>query len=398
MFSSLRVPSFRIYIGYLMAAVTGMWIQRVAQDWIMFELTGSLGSVGVNIAVQFLPTLLLGAFTGVVADRYRPHVVLTVTTSISVVLAALLFTLNQLGVLAPVHVYAIAAVSGTTAAIDNPTRWVLVSGILSARDINSAISVKSTVLEFGSLVGPLVSGLIIGTMGSRIAVLIAAGGALTAIVFLLRVPARDRPFPERSGGTRWGALREGLAYVRGRPAVLWALGLCALHSVFFWPMTPIFLDYAERVFKVGAAGYGLLTASLAAGATLGALVSAQIRREGTGYLFAVAGVAALLHALASLAPGPALLMAASVAMGVGHLLFVTAANAEVQAHSDSRMRGRALALYYVVINGGVVLGAPLMGVVTTAWGAPPALLFTGVAPLFAIAVLYAGYRVRRRGA
>lgn len=400
-FPALAVRGFRIYALYLALAAMGVWVQRVAQDWLLLELTGDLALVGLSVSLQFLPTLLLGALVGTIADRYDPRRVLQLTTGCSLLTALTVAVLGFTGLIEPWQVYAVVLVHGLSSAVENPTRWVLVSRLIEARAVRSAISVKSFVIETAGLSGPLLSGLIVAAFGTSWALILASATALLSFLVLVRVPRTDSPVAPDAGRTveelrPLASFVAGIRYALQRPVLLWAYAICLVYSACFFPMSVILLDYANHRFDLGSSGYGLLTAILGLGAAAGAMISIRVGRTGIGYLLAVSAATGVLHLAAALLQDRVAFAAALLCMGVIHVLFGTAMNATVQANSGLDMRGRAMALYYVVINGGVVCSAAVVGGLADRLGGSWALALTGVLPMVLALPAWALWRTAAR--
>lgn len=398
-FPALTVRGFRIYAVYLALAAMGVWVQRVAQDWLLLELTGDLALVGLSVSLQFLPTLLLGALAGTVADRYDPRRVLQLTTGCSLLTALVVAGLGFSGLVEPWQVYTVVLIHGLSSAVENPTRWVLVSRLIETRAVKSAISIKSIVIETAGLSGPLLSGLIVAAFGTSWALVLAAMIALSSLFVLLRIPRTSAPAEGRSlaASGPLASFLEGIRYALRRPVLVWAYAICLVYSTCFYPMSVILLDYANHRFELGSSGYGMLTAILGLGAAFGAAVSIRVGRIGIGYLLAVSVTTGVLHIGAALLQDRIAFAMALLFVGAIHVLFGTAMNATVQANSDLAMRGRALALYYVVINGGVVCSAAAVGHLAEQLGGPWALALTGTLPILLALPAWLVWRVVGRG-
>ncbi|HEX7203447.1 MAG TPA: MFS transporter, partial [Arthrobacter sp.] len=153
-FISLRVPNFRIFAAGHFIAVIAIWMQRIAQDWMVLQLSGSVTAVGITVALQFLPSLLLGPWGGMVADRFAKRKILILCQSLAAVLAAALAALALTGSVQVWHVYVIALVLGLVTVLDQPARQVFVNELVGPTYLRNAISVNSTTFQLGGLIGP----------------------------------------------------------------------------------------------------------------------------------------------------------------------------------------------------------------------------------------------------
>ena len=176
-----------------MVATTGLWMQRIAQDWLVLELTGSVTAVGVAVALQFLPMLMFGLFGGVVADRFPKRTILIITQSTLALVATTLGVLALTGAVQPWHVYVLAFVLGLVTVVDNPTRQVFVSELVGQAHIRNAVSLNSSVFQLGALVGPAFSGALIHAVGQGWSFLINAASCLVVVIMVAVIRARPAP-------------------------------------------------------------------------------------------------------------------------------------------------------------------------------------------------------------
>jgi MFS family permease len=356
-------------------ATTGLWMQRIAQDWLVLELTGSVTAVGVAVALQFLPVLLLGLLGGVVVDRYPKRRILIVTQSLIALMALTLGTLALTGVVQAWHVYLIAAGLGLVTVVDNPTRQVFVSELVGQQHIRNAVSLNSSVFQLGALVGPALSGLLIHAVGQGWSFLINGASCLLVVAMVVVI----RPKRAATGAPRTkGQLREGLAYIGRTSEVAWCILLVAAMGLFGLNMPVILAAFADGVFPTGVGGYSLFNSLTAVGALTGALLSA--RRRGTVRLRVLVSTLTMLGVLvmaASLAPQVWMFGAVLVLVGLCTLLFLTGTNSLVQTTAGAHVRGRVMSVYLLVLLGGQAIGSPSVGWLIDHFGARPTMFLCG---------------------
>ncbi|HEY5847221.1 MAG TPA: MFS transporter [Microlunatus sp.] len=382
--AALAVPNYRLYLSSQVVATTGLWMQRIAQDWLVLELTGSITAVGVAVALQFLPVLLFGLLGGVVADRYPKRLILIVTQSVLAALALTLGTLALTGAVQAWHVYLVAAALGFVTVVDNPTRQVFVSELVGPRYIQNAVSLNSSVFQFGALIGPALSGLLIQAVGQGWSFLINAASCL--LVVLMLIILRTSGAPAAAPARAKGQLREGLHYIRHTSEVAWSIVLVATVGVFGLNMPVILAAFADDEFRTGIGGYSLFNSLTALGALTGAILSA--RRTETLRLRTLVSILTgfgVVLMVASLAPFSWLFGAVLVAAGLLTLLFLTGANSLVQTSSAPSVRGRVMSVYILVLLGGQAIGGPGVGWLIDHFGARPSMfLCGGVVALMAV--------------
>lgn len=395
MFVALRVRNYRLFASSNLVQNTGGWMQRIAMDWLVLQLTGSPTAVGITMAMQFTPMILLGLFGGIVADRFPKRNLLVGTQSAAALLAALMAVLTLTDVVTVWDIWGVSALLGIVTVVDNPARQVFVNELVGPAHLRNAISINSSIFQLGGLVGPAVAGALIALVGGGWMFTVNAIGCALVVTNLFRIRTQElyaAPVVPRGKGQ----LREGLAYVGRKPPILWTIVMMALVAVFAQSM-PVFLTtFANDVYHVGAGGYGLFNALVACGALAGALLST--RRAGVRLRLTVGGGALLgaTQVAAGLMPGEAPFVVALISFGLANLLFITAANQLVQMSSNMRVRGRVMALYILVWLGGQAVGGPVSGWAVETFGPHRAMAFTGSVPILC-AALIAWHLVRRAG-
>ena len=395
MFRSLRVRNYRLYVSGQVVSLTGTWMQRVAQDWLVLELSDNSGTaLGIVLALQFGPTLLFSLWGGVLADRYDKRTLLLATQSAMIGLAAALGLLDVTGAVQLWHVYLLAGLLGVVSALDVPVRQSFVVEIVGPADLPNAVSLNSATFNAARVVGPAVAGVLIAAtdtgwvfLGNAVLTLGVIGGLL-----LMRPGELFRSEPT---GREQGQLRQGLRYVRSHPDLVLPMVLVFIVGTFGlnFPVTLALL--AKEVFGRGAAAYGLLSTAIAVGSLAVALASARrTSRPTTRFLLASAFAFGVLEALLGAMPTYEAVLVLLVPVGAAALSFVIAANSSVQLGSDPAFRGRVMALYLMCFMGGTPLGAPLVGLLSDAFGPRAGVVVGGAA--CAIATVVAAVVVARR--
>lgn len=385
-FASLRIRNYRLFVLSQIVANTGLWMQRVAQDWLVLELTNSPAAVGLTVALQFTPMLLFGLFGGVLADRHSKRMLLMMTQSSAGILALVLATLTLSGHIHVWHVYGVAILLGFVTVVDNPARQVFVNEMVGPKLLRNAISVNSSIFQLGGLIGPALAGILIHAVGEGWSFginAVACGGVVATLCAMRPAELFVSPVAERTKGQ----LRAGLRYVRSQPNIFWTIVLVAFVATFGMNMPVLLSAYATKVFHVGAGGYGLFNSLVALGALTGALSST--RRKGLRLRSMVfsAAVFGTVQAMGAIAPARLEYSMVLIGVGAATLVFLTGANSLIQMTAGVQIRGRVMSLYMLVLLGGQAIGGVIMGRVTEALGPRPATLISGLVPLVASAVV-----------
>lgn len=400
-FSALRVRNFRLLVSGLLVSSTGGWIQRIAQDWLVLTLTGSATAVGITTALQFLPTLVLGLFGGVIADRFPKRKILLVTQITMGTCAGVLALTAFTGHVQVWHVYTMAFVLGLATAVDNPTRQSFVTELVPRDTVRNAISMVSSTFQLGSLIGPALGGVLLGTIGAGWAFALNGLTFFASISALLRMRESEMPgfhaARKASAGMRIrDGLRDGVRYAFHEPAVRWAIALVGIYGMFCISLPVTLTAFADRVFHTGASGYGVLNSVVAFGALGGALLSARrVRPTRLRNLIGIACLLTITEVLAAIQPSLWTFIPVLASMGMATLMFLTAAQSMVQLTTPDGLRGRVSGIYNLVFIGGGAIGGPLVGFLAQHFGARSALMIAGLVP--AVATVAIGLRLRRDG-
>ena len=396
MFRALRTRNYRLFASGQIVTNVGTWMQRVAQDWLVLELTGSGIALGLVTALQFLPTALFGLWGGVLADRYDKRRLLLVARTAMGVQALLLGLLVVTGHVQLWHVYALAALLGTTAAVETPARQSFVVEMVGPEDLPNALGLNAAMFNSARIVGPALAGLGINLVGTGWVFLLTAACSVSVIVGLLRIRTGELERVPIAGRSR-GQLRAGLAYVRRRADLVVPLVLVFVVGTFGMNFQLTLPLMVREVFGRGAGSFGLLSTSLAVGSLAGALLATvRTRRPRMRFLLAAALTFGVLEAVTGLMPTYWALAVMLPLTGTAALTFMTACNTAVQMGVAAQMRGRVMALYLLCFFGGTPVGAPVIGWVAETFG-PRASIVVGGLVCAAAAVAIAALLARRGG-
>jgi MFS family permease len=384
---ALRVRNYRLYSGGQLISLTGTWMQRVAQDWLVLELTGSGTALGITTALQFGPSLFLGLWAGVIADRVNKRFLLIATQCALALIAATLGILTITGVVQLWEVFAIALLLGTTNALDAPARQSFVVEMVGREDLVNAVGLNSMLFNIGRVFGPLIAGALISEVGIGWAFIANSFTGLAVITALVMLRAGEL-YPSKRVERAPGQVRAGVSYVRSR-VDLWAvIVLMAAIGTFGFNFQFTTALLVKLTFHRDAASYGLMTASLAVGACVGALLAARRqRRPGLTLIFGLAAGFCIAEVLCGIMPTFAATTVMLLPTGALMISLATAANASVQLGVAPTMRGRVVALYFVAFQGGTFLGAPLIGGAAQLFGPRWGLISGALAGAIAIVVL-----------
>jgi len=365
-FRALRNPNYRLYLVGSVVSNTGTWLQRTAQDWLVLKpLHGGGSDLGIVTALQFLPVLLLTPYAGVVADRFSKRRMLQVTqlsmASVSVVLAVLALT----GTAQIWMVYGLSFLFGVGASFDMPARQSFVSEMVGPDELTNAVSLNSAAFNTARIAGPGLAGLLIAAFGggehaTGMVIVLNAISYLAVIVQLQRMnPALLRVSPRRHSGP--GALMEGVRYVRTQPTMLFVLVVVFFAGTFGMNFQLTSSLMATQVFGKGAGEFGILGSTLAIGSLAGALIAARRATIPLRLIVFAATGFGIAEIVAGSLPSYAAFAIFSPVIGFCTITLLNSSNATFQITSTPAMRGRSMALYMTVVQGGTPVGAPIVG-------------------------------------
>ena len=393
-FRSLSNRNYRLYASGAVVSNVGTWMQRVAQDWLVLQLTNNSGTaLGITTGLQFLPILLLSPYAGLIADRFPKRRLLQVTQLALAVPSLLLGLLAVTGVAQSWHVYLLAFVFGVGSAFDAPTRQSFVSEIVGPDDLTNAVGLNSASFNLARMVGPAVAGLLIAALGSGVpatgAVIIVNALSYGAVIASLQ-RMRDSELNRSKPAARTkGMIRDGVRYVWRRPDLMLILTIVFFAGTFGLNFQITSALMATEVFHKGAGEYGLLGTTLAIGSLSGALLAARRNRIRHRLVILAAVGFGLAEIVAGSMPSYVAFAIWTPVLGIASLTMITSANATFQMSVAPEMRGRVMALYMMIFMGGTPIGAPIVGWVGQTFGARWTLIGGGVATILgtALAVL-----------
>ena len=396
-FRSLSGYNYRMWAAGALVSNIGSWMQRTAQDWLVLtQLThNNATALGVVVALQFGPQVLLLPVTGFVADHFPRRTLLVAT---QVAMGALALGLGLLTVLGHVqlwHVYVFAFLLGCVTAFDAPVRQTFVPELVGEDDLPNAVALNSASFNVARMVGPALAGVLIGIVGSGMLFLINAASFAAVIVSLALLRGGDLHLNARAVRTR-GSLAEGFGYVWKRP------DLKAIHIMFFLIGTfclnfAIFIStMSVSAFHVGASQYGVLTSLMALGSIGGALVAAGKAKAHATAFFSAAAILGVSFTLAAFMPSYWLFGLMLIVMGASAQNFNTTAISTVQLATEPAMRGRVMAILLAMAMGGTPIGAPILGWVADVFGPRWSLGVGALAAFGAAAIAIATLRTRSR--
>jgi MFS family permease len=368
-FRSLSGFNYRVWAGGALVSNVGTWMQRIAQGWLVLtQLThNNATAMGIVMALQFGPHLLLLPLTGFAADHLDRRKLLIGTQAAMGALALGLGILTISGLVQLWHVYAFAFLFGCVTAFDSPARHTFVSELVGEADLSNAVALNSTSFNAARMIGPAIAGTLIASVGSGWVFLINGASFVAVLCSLALLRVDELHVQDRAFRTR-GSLVDGFRYVWRRPdlrAICFMLFLIGTFGLNF----QIFIStMSVKVFHAGASQYGLLTSVMAIGTIAGALLAAGREKPRFALLLIGSAIFGLGCALAAIAPNAWFFGMALVIIGVSALTLTNSTNSLMQLSTEPAMRGRVMAIRLAIALGCTPIGAPIVGWVADSFG------------------------------
>lgn len=385
-FRSLGHRAYRLYFTGQTISTIGNWVQKIAQVWLVLELTGSGTLLGITAGLQQLPTLVLTPWAGLLADRISRRTMLLWAQVSTGVLALALATLAWLDNLTVPVIMTLAVVLGVVDAFDKPVRHTFAADIVPARDVTNAVALNATMFNAGKVLGPAAAGIGISLVGVGACFAFNAFSSFVMILALRRI--RPSEIQTRDlGGAEPRALRAGLVYARRTPVIAATLGLMTLTGLVAYEWTTA-VPLLAREHSTNPAMIGFFFAAMGTGAVIGSLSLAGVL-VATSRTLLIGGTAfSIALGLVAAAPGLALALVAMVILGAAATTFRALATSLVQLEADPAVRGRMISLLIMAINGTSPVSGPLIGWVSEQLGARAAVGLGAGASLATTAVAW----------
>ena len=391
---SFRHRNYRILFPANTVSNIGSWAQRIAQDWLVLELTNNNGTyLGLVTAVQFAPVLAFSLHGGKLADRFNKRKVLILTNLIGGAASLALGILVMTDLIALWHVFVLAGILGISTAIDAPVRQSFTTEVVGQTDLPNAVSLNSANFNAGRLVGPAISGGLIAAFGTGPSFIVNGLSYLFVIAALMNLNEKaffhlDRPKSD-------GSIREGIAYAKARPDIYVVMLMVFFLATFGLNFQIFNALMATQEFGLGPASSGLMGTFIAIGSLSGAIGSARLERFRNTKFVIKGGIAFSISIMVlSIIPSYSLYILWLPICGVTALTTLVSANSIVQTSTDPAIRGRVMGLYLLIFMGGTPFGSPLIGATTDLVGIRPTIVICGGISLAASLFIWFKYKHR----
>ncbi|MDE3030081.1 MAG: MFS transporter [Acidobacteriota bacterium] len=366
-FSSLAVRAYRQWFISQILSVSGTMAQIVALSWLVLQLTHSGVALGLLSTAAMAPLLLAGPWAGALVDRVDRRRLLIVTQSLYIALSVLLAVLSSFGAIRVWMIFAIAFASGVVGAPDTAARQVYVNDLVGAGRLSSAVSLNEVVINASRVIGPAAGGLLLATAGVGACIWANAASFVPSLVVLLVHRRVGVVHHGDEGAIHDRRFMVGWRYAWRHSTIRLALFLAAASGMLFNMNVSLPL-VASRVFHLGGGGFGLMMSAFGVGGILGGLAAAGRGAPSRRSMVSLAVVSAGAVLATASARDVGQFYAGLVVTGATSIWFIARANTLVQHETESRLRGRVLAIWSMALPGMMPLTSPLVGWVGAAAG------------------------------
>jgi MFS family permease len=395
LFRSLRhSPNLRIYLTGHCISVIGTWVQRVAQDWLVLEITHNGAALGISVAAQFVPMLVLGPYGGLLVDRLDRRRTIVATQAVSGLLAVALAAITLLDVVQLWSVLLLGLGLGLVTVLDVPARQAFIASMVEPADYANAQALASSVNNSGRLIGPALAGVLIAAAGVGAAFIVNAA-SFVAVLISLAVLKVDRLRPSPRIPRKKGQVREGVRYMWNSPQLRMTILLVAVVAVFGQNFRVVLPLAATELYHGDASTYGWLTSAIGLGALVGAFVSAGVHIPTSWSVLLTTVAFGGVNIVAAFSSTIAMALAVMFGVGITNIIFNTLARTVLLLNAEPEMHGRIMAIHGQVFLGSTPIGGPLVGWLCELWGARTGFFIAGGSALLAAVLLIrSAYRTR----
>lgn len=395
-FPALKYKNFRYFLSGQAISLIGTWMQRAAQQWVIYQMTKSAFILGLVGVFQFTPILLFSLFTGVYADRFPKKKLLIVTQTIQMLQAFVLAILLWTGYLQYWHIFIMAAILGLAHAFDMPARQSFFIELVGKEDLPCAIGLNSSVVNLARIVGPAIGGIFLSHFGAELCFFYNGLSFIAVLIGLLKIKSYNINIREK-GETVLHEIYDGLKYVYYNRPVLEAVismlivGGIAMNTDVILPV------FAKEILKQQASGYSFMLSSMGIGSLIGSLIFAS-RKENIfkeRMIFKTAMLLSIFLIITSTVTEYHFALLSLSAVGLFSMIFMTTVNSTIQLNCSDEYRGRAMGVYSLVLNGTTPIGNLFTGIITEEYGSNISFLICGVLSSIFMVVLFILKRERR---
>ena len=377
-FPALTHKNFRYFWFGQCISLIGTWMQRTAQQWLVYTITKSAFSLGILGAAQFGPMLIFSLFAGVLADRYPKKMMLIFTQVALMILALILAVLVWSGHIYYWEIIILAVALGLVNTLDMPTRQSFMVELVGRKDLTNAIGLNSSIVNLARIIGPAIAAILMTKVGAGFCFFLNGISFIPVIIGLSLISSKTI-IVAKTTGNMIKSIGDGLKYIIEKPVLTYAVFAVLAVGTFAMNTNVLFPVFADKVLHQGINGYGFLLSAMGIGSLVGALLVATKVREGPKRrtMFASSLVIATLLVMVFFIHSSFLAAITVAGIGFFNIIFMNTANATLQLNSSDEYRGRTMSVYALSLGGTTPIGNLFAGGFTQSYGPSVGFLMCG---------------------
>lgn len=388
-FRALQYKNFRLFWFGQCISLTGTWIQRTAQTWLVYTVTNSPLMVGLVGVCQFMPMLLFSLFAGVIVDRFSKKKLLILTQVLFMLQAIAMTLLTFTGLIQYWHILILSFLFGLTQTLDMPARQSFFIDLVGVKDLTNAISLNSTIVNLARIVGPAVSGILMLKFGTVFCFSANAISFIPVIIGIFLIQTTENHV-RKSHVNILPEVIDGIKYIKNNQTLVVNVLVMAVVCTFSMNNDVVIPVFAKVVLGAGANGYSLLLSMAGLGAFLAAIMMAYRSKNGVNkVLLLYSGIlTAVLQVATVLTRQYAICAVLITCIGFFNLIFINIANSVFQLNTPNEYRGRVMSVYSFLNMGSTPIGNFLSGSVMETLGGDSGFVFCGMTTLLLLGVIF----------
>ena len=377
MFSSFAIKDFRIYLIGMFVSLCGTWIQSMAQNWLVFELSNSSFLLGLVGFMSFSPILLFSLFSGVLVDRFNKRKLLLLTQVSFMLLALSLAILTQFNLITVNFILVISLIHGIILSLDAPARQAMVFDLVGKQKILNAVALNSIAFHSARMIGPALAGIFVAIIS------IAGCFYLNAVSFLSFIIAlciiRPKHNVNHNNNHFLQDLKSGLNFIKNNRIYLILISIVGTISLFGFSYVILLPVFAKTILNLGIKGYGLLMSASGIGSLLGGLMLASLKKPSHQPKILIFSLYIFAFSLVIFSLSKSLIISVLILAlaGFSSLSSLAIINSLIQIMVPNEFRGRIMSIYMLTFAGTIPFGSLLAGSLAQSIGVSSTLLIFG---------------------
>lgn len=380
-FKAFEYRDFRLQWAGACTSSIGTWMQKVAQSWLVYEMSGSAFVLGLDATLGEIPILLFSMVGGVVADRMDRRRLLIMSQVVQLVCAFALAFLLWMGMTVWWPILVLSFTVGCAQAFGGPAYQAMIPSLVKKEDLQNAIALNSIQFNLARVIGPLIGGLIFTKFG-YIWCFLLNGLSYVAVIITLSL-LEHKAIPAKTGESVLDSMKVGIRFIRSQTEMVSLIVIAFCMTSLGIPLLTFLPSFVKEVFHSGPQTFTNMLTVSGIGAVLGALVVAalgNVKNKGQVTLLLLAGLGVGITAFASsrsIELSYVVLFLTGVAL-IGCFAMIASL---VQLLAPDEMRGRVMSVYNVAFRGGMPVGNFVTGALIGVLSAPVVLATYGIALL-----------------